>query len=213
MTLHNALPNKLYRVRVPEIATYSDAEIEILGLPLTIMNGDDRKHHYKETVSVMLPLTRLVDIYTSGYSIEIIDRNDITEIYNTLERYLNNSLETANYSPNRAAVIEDRHEEIEKMLEEMFGYNRKTIVKDTLKNHTSFGKLNISMYHDNFKPVVTDNKPANAAAGYGIYDNEPVVAEQTTYIDQYKNLPNIDIDKVERISRRRGVSIRDTSKY
>ncbi len=213
MTLHNALPNKLYRVRVPEIATYTEAEMEILGVPLTVIDGSDRKHHYKETVTVMLPLTKLVDIYTSGYSIEILNRDDITEIYNILERYLNDSLEAANYSPNRAAVIEDRHEEIEKMLEEMFGYNRKTIVKETLKNHTSFGKLNINMFHDNYRPPMIDNKPVNAAAGYSVYENEPVVEQQTTYIDHYKNLPNINIDKVERISRRRGVSVRETNKY
>jgi hypothetical protein len=211
MELRNELPSKLYRVRVPEIATYSEAELEILGVPISIYDGYNRKHHYTETVVVMLPISRLVDIYSSGYSIEIMSRDDVTEVYNTLERYVNNSLEILNFSPNRAAVIEDRHEEIEKMLEEMFGYNKRTIVKETLKDQTSFGGLNINLFHDNYRPPVRNNQPVNAMAGYG-YD-EPINNQQpTTFIDPYKNLPALDIDKVQRVSRRRGITIHEINK-
>lgn len=134
---YEPLPKKLFLVRVPIVATYTDAEIEFLGLPITINHqqdyganyGDCNYQAYKELTTVMLPLTKIIDIYCNGHKIAVVKKSDIPIIYGILEKYLLGVTAVKQFSLNHAMIEEDRMDDIERFAQEMFGINKAVIAK------------------------------------------------------------------------------------
>lgn len=172
---YEPLPDTLFLVRVPIVATYSDAEISLLGLPITINHGDNYGSNqgeynysaYKELTTVMLPITRLVDIYCGGHKIVIVNRSDIPVIYEILEKYLMGVTAAQTYSLNRALIEEDRMEDIERFASEMFGINKSLIAK-TVYDQMNKDGFNLDMNfmtpaeaYDAKQKVVQSNKVTN----------------------------------------------------
>lgn len=159
------LPGKLFLVRVPIIATYSDTEIDLLGLPVdTNTFGGYNPKTYNNFTTCMLPLDRLVDIYMQNYPIYVVNQSDTVEIYNILEEYLTGESEPETFSRNLEARVEDRLVDIEKFASEMFGYNRGTIARDMyqrdLQNNIINGlslNLTANMSIDSAKNIVNNN--------------------------------------------------------
>lgn len=134
---YEPLPGQLFLVRVPIVATYTDEEISLLGLPINVDHGFDYGstggrydyNAYKELTTVMLPLTKIVDIYCSGHKIAVVNQSDIPIIYEILEKYLMGVTTVKNYSLNHAMIQEDRLDDIERFAQEMFGLNKGVIAK------------------------------------------------------------------------------------
>lgn len=134
---YEPLPDKLFLVRVPIVATYTDEEIDLLGLPVSINHyqnygsnyGMCNYQAYKELTTVMLPLTKIIDIYCNGHQIAVVNRSDIPIIYEILEKYLLGVTAVKQFSLNHAMIQEDRMEDIERFAQEMFGINKATIAK------------------------------------------------------------------------------------
>lgn len=134
---YEPLPNKLFLVRVPIVATHTDAEIELLGLPVSINHyqnygsnyGMCNYQAYKELTTVMLPLTRIIDIYCNGHKIVVVNKSDIPIIYDILEKYLLGVTAVKQFSLNHALIEEDRMDDIERFAQEMFGINKAVIAK------------------------------------------------------------------------------------
>lgn len=134
---YEPLPSQLFLVRVPVVATYTDEEISVLGLPINVDHGyeygsvEGRYDYnaYKELTTVMLPLTKIVDIYCSGHKIAVVNQSDIPIIYEILEKYLMGVTAVKNYSLNHAMIQEDRLDDIERFAQEMFGLNKGVIAR------------------------------------------------------------------------------------
>lgn len=149
---YQPLPDRLFMVKVPYIATLSSAEIDAFGLPVDIDHGTDigsmtgiyNYQAYNHFTTVMLPLTRIIDIYCNGYEIRINNREDIPIIYEILETYLRGVINVQNFSLNRRMIKEDRLDDIERFANEMFGLNRGVIAQSAFdKTKTTSFNLNL----------------------------------------------------------------------
>jgi len=93
--------NKLFLVRVPIIATYSPAEINEFGYRLDGQFGDDDYVKYADSkdgyltdmTTVMLSVDKMIDIYSSGYKLAIVNSSDIIKLTEMLDNYLNQNYE------------------------------------------------------------------------------------------------------------------------
>jgi len=132
------LPTKLYRVTIPIMATYSDAEIEIYGLPTDVNDGSIMQDSFTEKTNAMININRMVDLYVMGYPISIYNPDDAKEIFDHLDGYLNTHVNKIQKSINKPLKEDERLVEIDKFLSEMFDYNRVKIVEDKIKPYAPF---------------------------------------------------------------------------
>lgn len=172
------LPKKLYDVRIPIIATYSDIELENMTIGLDTINGKVKKDSYMELSTVMINIDRMIDVYNRGYPIYVIKQDDVDEIYRILTNYISGYHPNNQYVLNRTKVVEDRVYEIENFLEEIFGYNKHSIVKKNINANSGF---NIGQGLMQYKPIEGFASP-----------------NVSTSIIQ-NNIPEVDISKVKRI--------------
>lgn len=145
---YEPLPKRLFMVRVPIVATYTDEEIEVLGLPISINHyqnygsnyGTCNYQAYKDLTTVMLPLTKIIDIYCNGHKIVVVNKADIPVIYEILEKYLLGVTAVKQFSLNHAMIEEERMDDIERFAQEMFGINKAVIAKSVYDkmNHNPF---------------------------------------------------------------------------
>lgn len=140
---YEPLPNTLFMVRVPVIATYTPEEVAVVGLPTENHHNLEYFNYqaYNNMTTVMLPLTKIIDVYCNGYPISVVDSTDTPKIYEILENYLAGVVTVQQNSVNAAIIKEDRLDYIEKFAEEMFGLNKGNIVKSIFdRTHAkSFG--------------------------------------------------------------------------
>lgn len=200
------LPDYLYKVKIPTMATYSEEEIDTFGMPVSIVNGKPKEEYEADTV-VMLPLDRIVDIYIEGYQIVLLDDNLVTKMYSVLEEYLS-KLDVRLGSINRLPVRDPRADDIEKFLTEMFNYNKSDIVKDMIGAGSGFD-LGINVMNRN-SPMIgsmgTEPKIINAGSigimsNYDVGYKDNTVSKNVSYITG--QAPVIDLAKIKRTSKPR----------
>jgi len=198
------LPDYLYKVKVPAIATYSEEEIDNFGTPVTIMNGMKKEDFEADTI-VMLPLDKIVDMYIGGYSIVLMGHDETAKLYKMLEEYLS-KLDVRQSSINLRPLRDERADDIERFLTEMFGYNKSTIVKDALGGSSGFN-LGMNVMKRNGPSagsIAQDRVLVNSSIG--IMSNYDVDYKQqgtnnVSYITD--DSPVIDLSKIKRISKPR----------
>jgi len=197
MNGHAKLPTELFKVRIPLIATYTDAEIAMFGIPLEVRDGKVDYNRTDELTTVMISLDSIIDKYIAGYPIYLVDEKETAVIYKYLENYIKGKDEQEEYSINRAVTRDPRIEEIDRFADEMFGLNRHTIVTGNISANTGYDLgFNLMSYQQ----PVTNNGPSRATgamAGYDqpLEDNNNI---RTTYINN--NAPVIDVNKLKRTS-------------
>jgi len=200
------LPNRLFKVRVPIIATYTEEEMKVYGLPVDITEGKPNKETFKEMTVAMFNLDKIIDMYINGYPIYIVNPNDSKEIFKILEEYIAIQNNKVSHSLNTPTYEEKRLHEIDKFVSEMFGYNKNTIVQDIIKPTNGYA-IDFGLMHT---PGTITNNP------FGVHDLVAVEKEQedgyrkvTEYVPrsqqnqhgyQQPNLPNIDMSTIERQS-------------
>jgi len=134
---YTKLPDTLFMVKVPTIYTYSEADMNSMGLPMKqSINGKDTVDA-NEMSRVMLPLTRIIDIYSYGGKISLVNSDEVTAIYKILEDYLRD------YNPitpelNSTSYDESRDIDIDRFASEMFDLNRRDIVGNTINKKSGF---------------------------------------------------------------------------
>ena len=223
-TMYKELPDKLFLVRVPIICTYDYKEMEILGMPTTYDYSTnkilDRKAHTNLT-TCMLPLTKLIDIYNNGYEISLVNKDDVTTIYNLLDEYLTSMIAVKEgYVLNSEQVEEERIDGIERFAREMFGLNKGTIVNTMISStqNTSFD-LNFNMLKHKPRPKsatinpdvqpkkYSNTLPTNHTAYPMPIDQKSEilssnikmsVGNTANYSSTFTNIPTFNIDEIER---------------
>lgn len=206
MQQYSELPTTLYTVRVPIMATYSEAEIEVYGLSVDVKDGEVVKDSFENMTTVMININRMVDIYLSGFPISIPVQKEANEIYKALENYLHGTNTSKDYSPNSLTVKDERLEEIDKFASEIFGLNRHSILKESVNVGTggyNLGANLMSVARVSQQPTNNDQlsfaSRTGVMADYDIHEEEDlgqVVPENANYINN--QLPDIDFVKVKR---------------
>jgi len=131
------LPDELYSVRVPTICTYDPEELEVMGLPV-LENTEGKKFDTSmEMAQVMLPLSKIIDIYMMGAPIRLTDSDQIDTLYRILDDYVTNR-GTGYVVLNATTYVEDRELEIDKFASEIFNINRTDIVNRTVNIKSGF---------------------------------------------------------------------------
>ena len=134
---YSALPERLFMVRVPYICTLSEEEHAILGVPVNTKPNGRQGGIDEQLVQVMLPLTKIIDIYASGSPIYLINYKEVLEIYKILESYLVDT--TSNYLEFNAPVYEDNRDiDIDKFAQEVFELNRYSVVTGSINKRSGF---------------------------------------------------------------------------
>lgn len=131
---YKKLPSDLFLVRVPMIATYSDYELNNIGMPVNVVNGIPDHSTYNSMTVVMLPLDRIIDIYISGYPIRLCKTEDLETIYSILDEYVRGVELNPDYrfNLNQEHIVEDRLYEIERFAAEIFDTNKFEILKQSI---------------------------------------------------------------------------------
>lgn len=190
------LPDTLYDVRVPRIATMTDAEIELLGLPITVVDGHLEVKE-RDFVNVMLNLNRILDIYINGFPIYLVHESDIKSMYKAYEDYVNNFRNDPNrgIDLNDISMLEDsdRLKELEKFLNSIFDRYKAVIYKQKLQTISPFASFGFASIEPatikmNINGQTISNTGDDLKVGH-LYD--------------YSTAPTIDIDKIKRPSFRK----------
>lgn len=221
---YHPLPNKLFLIRVPAICTYDEAELDLFGRPVDIdSSGKKYKDIHNNLVTVMLPLDRIINIYASGYSIALVNKEDVTILYNMLEKYLRGIVNAERYSPNFRCIEEDRLPDIEKFANEMFDLNKGTIVGEVIskRNNNPFGLgLNLmdvktpkhvieemKINTNTTGPVSSTGIMSDYSVGYKTqptsgynYNNIPSIPQEDNYSYIYDNMQDLNLNTVVRHS-------------
>ena len=219
--IQSALSKKLFRIRVPLMATYSEEEMDIFGMPQDEFDGKVRDASEAMTM-IMINLDKMIDMYSQGYRIQVANPNDTKLIFTSLEKYLRGTLDTEEFSLNTATITDDRMEEIDKFAQEMFGLNRVTIVKGTIDANNSFG-VSLNLMNQGFgtqnQEPIEQGTPTGILAAYSAPKNtqfeQPVISRDRSYASTYNNSPEINFSEVTRKStgqRRRGATMQDMIK-
>jgi len=131
------LPDDLYSVRVPTVCTYTPEELEVYGLPVAENTEGVKFDISTEMSQVMLPLSKIIDIYMMGAPIRLTDPDQIDTLYKILDDYVRGN-GTGIVMLNATSYIEERELEIDKFASEIFNINRTDIVNKMVNVKSGF---------------------------------------------------------------------------
>lgn len=183
------ISDTLYKVRVPYIATYSPEELELYGMPVSYVDGAAVKSGYDRLVQVEINLDAMIEIYMRGYSINLVDVSKAHEIYETMDNYARD-LKEGIHSDLNMIQIDERLEDIDRFLNDIFNYNKIDIVRKSVAAPVGYG-LNIQLYNPNTTAKTTDNSGLIIATNDG-RDNYSVYTQTSG--------PDLDMDQIKRKS-------------
>lgn len=214
---YRKLPSRLFTVRVPTIATYDPAELELFGIPVDTVDDKPQKESYKDFTTIAIPLVKIIEMYGDGYPIKLVNGDESTIIYNALEKYIKDWTTDMRYSPNMGVnkVDTDKLALVDKFLGEMFEYNKGVIVKDMVRSNSGYGVnvnvMDVHMPNSHFNAPrsneVVRGKPVGmmSAYGYGSDSNVNTKKEDESRptpprYRRYKqpNMPEVNLEEVER---------------
>lgn len=138
---------KLFKVSVPVLATYTDEEIEYYGIPLN-HNLETDKTNIRDVLNmttVYLPITRLIDIYSNGYPILLLELDKIALFYNTLSDYIYILRNNVISGINHKRLLDNRLEMINNFAKEIYENNKRNIDLSAIKEFEGFGLGGLSL--------------------------------------------------------------------
>lgn len=212
------LPSKLYKVEIPVIATYTEEEMALYGMPMSVVNNSKFERDYNARVVVMLNIDRMIDIYALGFPIRLINSDEVTEIYNILDNYVNDRHEDMT-TLNRPHYNDERMTIIDRFAQEMFGINKINIVNKETKLNNGYD-IGLTHLLPEYRTSTINRDVSNIPStskwsrrnNLGVIDNTPIVEDvqplynnynsisnNLTYLNQ--NTPNIDMDSIKRTPR------------
>lgn len=200
----NRLPQRLFLVDVPMIATIPDIEFEAFGVPVDILNGKRNSRTHLETSRVMIPAARIIEIYSAGHKILMPNKDDLAGLYDILDKFLTDIIAANQQSINKIDVDERFVEEVDKFCMEMFSFNRITIIRRKLSNSQTSG-YNIvpdlmSLRHAGHTSYQQQpQQPQHQSySKRDVFDMVPDQPQDVTFI--FNQSPTLNIDNIKRES-------------
>lgn len=211
---YKELSNKLYKVIVPSIATYSDEELKRSAmLPIRVynvsdMSGEDllgliqRDSPLAAEVTIMIPIARMLEIFTRGYPIRVVKDEDVIDIYNNLEDYFSGSATETDQIFHAKKYYDERLPMIDRFLDAIFAYHKVDIIQSrfTTKYKGRFAADGFKSY----KPLHQTNEQRRSAGttfdgsntqatgimqGYNVgYSEMQKGGYQPRSVDQYRDI-------------------------
>jgi len=137
----NELFKKSFFVIIPYVYTLTEEEINLFGIRMTSVNGNDIKNDYNRPTRVYIPLWRIVQLYSSGCtsiavtgSSEPEREREIIRIYETLHSILELSAGKRMVSLNIVKLPSVNVEDINLLSDGIYEANKSILVKDALSN-------------------------------------------------------------------------------
>lgn len=84
-----AIQNEQYAVRIPRLATYTPFDIEVLGIPEIIKDGDVYTDNQEALVVVGLSIMDIAEKIDDGYPVTLVNNSDLKPIFKAIEEFLN----------------------------------------------------------------------------------------------------------------------------
>lgn len=197
------LPNRLFTVEVPMVVTIPDLEFEVFGVPVDMINGKKNAKTHLEVSRVMLPVTKIIEIYSAGYKIMMPIQEEVSELYKVMDVFLSRIVEANQLSLNKVDIDEQLIEEIDKFCTEMFSFNRNTILKGQLDVNKSSGyNLGVELMtlkhvgHTQQQQIQPDNQSYRRSSVFDMVPDQPQQA--VTYI--FGQGPQIAVESIKRES-------------
>lgn len=157
--------DKLFRIRVPDIALYSIEEIEVYGTRLDDYKDFSSDHlgnrwynketqnqsYYKYTIAEV-NIKKLLEIYSFGYTFYMVKKEELKELYTILDNYIKNIVSIKNRSINKIDSDNEFIMYADQFLSEIYKHNKYTLVNEEngLKDYT----LNLDLIN----PIVAQDK-------------------------------------------------------
>ena len=191
--------NKLFQVLVPKIALYTPEEIRVYGFNGQSMDSVAKRDNQYDLSNCMIPAVKMLEIYSNGYSIRLVNSSDLNSLYKVLEGYLQYKYNVSNMSIHRVKYDESELRSLDEFINEIFGYNKTSIVKNIIdiKNGFSLG-LGFAPDKQLKQSVHLDNAPISKTteSRYGKI-SEKLIRQQSSNIS---NSPVIDFSNIKRNS-------------
>lgn len=133
--------NQRFLVNVPVLATYSEEEMDILGVPMHIENDETKFKAEFDMTTAMITINDMINIYNNGFPIRLLNNDDVLYIYNVIQNHLLAWKNRGVNSLNKVYLdIDDDLITLDKFANEIFGLhkidivNSNMIVKPTFEN-------------------------------------------------------------------------------
>lgn len=152
----------LILVRVPMVCTYSEMEIEEFGIRTdyikehlhtdkndTMLMRNDTNVPYLDMTTCMLPIERLLEIYSDGYPIEVINSNDVRKIFDILNK--------AYDEYNKFNKKDLNHFIIERFLDDIIANNTGELVRNAVDKSKEIFKEPEGIMKTEAKPKIYKN--------------------------------------------------------
>ncbi len=122
---------KIYTVKVPRISTYTDFDLDFVGIPETTVNGDPVNTNHQELTIVGLPIIELARKAEAGFSVALVNPADLKALYEDLEYYIQQRGNESKFAPNFGTGIVDDLMLLDAFAESIVSLNdRKALVKE-----------------------------------------------------------------------------------
>lgn len=151
--------DKLYTVLIPDSVTLNSEYIRRFGVHVT----NDRKINeglVNATTTVMLPVIKIVEYYSSGLTVQVPNREDMLQMHKDLEKYLQEWREHITYSINSS---HEQHKELLNTLSKFSKYiyekaSAREVLLDRIQT-LKIGRVNKFVEIEENKKLDTMSKP------------------------------------------------------
>ena len=151
--------DKLYTVLIPDYVTLDASYIRRFGVHVTD-NKAVNAGLLNATTTVMLPLIKIVEYYTSGYTVQVPSRDDMLQMHKDIEKYLQEWREHITYSINTS---HEQHKELLLTLDKFSKYiyekaSAREVLLDRIQT-LKIGRVNNFVKIEEEKKLDTMSKP------------------------------------------------------
>jgi len=143
--------NRRWIVRVPTLATFSDEELEIRGIGISMTDGTKDLDSYKDMITCGLTIAELAEIHSNGNPIYCVEPEDAGKIYKVIDEHISNWKIAMTRSVNKRKYPESDLRKLDAFAHEIFGLNKSKLVKDILGESRGFGTVNQMIMSKNIK--------------------------------------------------------------
>lgn len=142
------LPNTIYTVKVPLLATLD--EYDMLSGELPYKEGTDgtKISQHNDMCIVGITIDKMLNIYSNGFPIRVLNKEDLFDIYNNLKRYLLDADKDDLISINKRAHEDERMPDIKRFIQEIFDNNKHLLTEEERRN--SLNNVMTRMIESNF---------------------------------------------------------------
>ncbi len=166
---------RLFSVRIPEIAVYNDVELAIFGYGTDDIDGvQNNRSGGLRLVNSYQSLKNIIMIHDDGMQVQMVNQKDIDAIYEILEDYLEVHAKGYQNSPNIVSreadtAVDKWIAKVNRFLNDMFAHKKRRLYTNKYKGFGSAFDVGVIG-----KIATTAANPNRAVPGTGYLDGEYV---------------------------------------